>query len=93
MAAALPLLILAACPISMLFMMRGMQGDQRVAVAAPMARDAGAQPTREARLAELQAQQAAIAREVQALEAPNGPTVRQAEAVAHAADERARGAS
>ncbi len=73
--AALPLLIVAACPLSMLLMMRGMQGGQ----CAPRPQQAGnaarAGLTRDEQLAELRtqltdirAQQSAIAEEVSRLE-------------------------
>lgn len=96
---ALPLLILAACPLSMLFMARGMQGGQcstrPAAQSEPVGRPADVRLTREEQLAELKAQlailqtrQQAIGREIAELEAANGPALREAEAVARAADER-----
>lgn len=100
-AAALPLLLVAACPLSMLLMMRGRQGSQCAAqpqqtvqpeqVRQPVAIGG----SREEQLAELkvqlarvQAQQEVIAREMAQLEAASTPAVREAEAVARAADER-----
>jgi hypothetical protein len=104
--AVLPLLILAACPLSMLLMMRGMQGGQCASRPAPVSQPTRIGLTREQQLAELQVelaelqlQQATIAREIARLEAverarereaESAPAVREAEAVAGAADERAR---
>ena len=93
--AALPLLLLAACPLSMLLMMRGMQGGQCASQPAQTSQPARVPLTREERVAELKAQltsaqvqQAAIAREIARLEAESVPAVREAEAVARAAEER-----
>lgn len=101
--AALPLLILAACPLSMLLMMRGM-GGQRAGEPQGAARpEAAGQPlppglTREKQLAELraratalQSRHEAIARELARLEAEQSSAVREAEAVALAAERRVRG--
>lgn len=102
-AAALPLLLVAACPLSMLLMMRGMQGMQGSQCASqPQTGQVGlptsAERTREEQLAELkaqlaqaQAQQEAIARDLAQLEAASPPAVRQAEAVSRAADQRSHG--
>ena len=94
--AGLPLLLLAACPLSMLLMMRGMQGGQCSTRPEQAARPAEVRLTREEELTHLKAQltilqtrQQAIAREVDELEAADAPAVREAEAVARAADERA----
>lgn len=93
--AALPLLILAACPLSMLFMARGTQGGHCDSRAEPVSRPADVRLTPEEQLTELKAQlaitqtrQAAIARAISELEAANAPAVREAEAVARAADKR-----
>ena len=93
---ALPLLLLAACPLSMLFMMRGMQGGQCASQPAQATHPVGVAGTREEQLAELKAQlgdvqgqQAAIAREIAELETASAPVVRQAEAVARAAEAHA----
>lgn len=57
--AALPILLLAICPISMLLMMKGMQGMQRTGGADGKDRaSAGSGPTREEELARLRTQQA-----------------------------------
>lgn len=102
--AALPLLLLAICPLSMLLMMRGMQGgacaNQPQQAYQPVETDRLAQAglTRDEQLAELrtrlarqQQQHEAIAREIARLEGGNSPALREAEAVARAADERVRG--
>ncbi len=96
--AALPLLILAACPLSMLFMARGMQGGQCAPQPGQTNQPAGVRLTRDEQLAELKAQlaiaqtrQQAIAREIAELEAANAAAVREAEEVARAADERVQG--
>ena len=100
--AALPLLLVAACPLSMLLMGRGMAGGQcstqtQQQAAPPERADApvAVQLTRDEQLAELKAQstmlevrQRAIAREIADLELAGGTAVREAEAVAQAADER-----
>jgi hypothetical protein len=94
LAGAIPLLLLAACPLSMLIMMRGMQGSQCASTPQQVARPAPVAQTRaeqladlKAQLAGLQVQHAAIAREIVALESSSGTAVREAEAVARAADE------
>lgn len=100
--AALPLLLLAACPLSMLLMMRGMQGGQCASLPQtqsqpePTSQPAAVALTREeqiavlkAQLAGVQAQQQAIAREIARLEAADAPAaVSEAPLVACAADER-----
>ncbi len=99
--AAVPLLLVAACPLSMFFMMRGMggmgggQGADQPQQAMPLAAPEGQQPAGslaelKARSAGLQAQHERIAREIARLEAEGSPVVRQAEAVVRAADERVR---
>jgi len=100
--AAVPLLLVAACPLSMLFMMRGMgdmggrqatgQPRQTMLATAPAEqRPAGSLAELQARSAALAARHARIAREIAHLEAEGSPAVREAEAVARAADERVRG--
>ncbi len=62
--AVLPLLLLAACPLSMLLMMWGMGGD-RCAVQPASARPAqGSALSTDERLARLKAEQAALARDI-----------------------------
>lgn len=102
--AALPLLVLAACPLSMFLMMRGMGGGQCASqpqqTNQPEEVGQAVRPglTRAEQLAELKAQATrlqqqheTIAREVARLEGADVPVVREAEAVARAADERVRG--
>jgi len=74
-AAALPLLILAACPLSMLLMTRGMQGGQCASRPQQAGYPTRAGLTREEQLAEMRAQltgiqdqQDVIAREISRLE-------------------------
>ena len=98
--AALPLLILAACPLSMLLMGRGMQGShcstpQQPGEPGEASQPTGVRLTRDEQLAELKAQHAilqirqqALGREIAELEAANAVAVREAEAIARAADER-----
>lgn len=66
MVAALPILLLAICPLSMLFMMWGMQQNGGEDREQPVARQAGL--TREERLAQLREQQATLTDEIGALE-------------------------
>lgn len=100
--AVLPLLLVAACPLMMVFMMKGMHGGQsgqgghRSSQPGETRQPARAGLNRDERLAELKAQlasvqtrQEAIAREVAELEGEDSPTVRQPEAVARAAEQRA----
>ena len=97
----LPLLVVAVCPLSMLLMLRGMQGGG--CATPPRAEEAPtAQPrlSREAQVAELnerlaavQARRDDIAAEITRLERGGVSAVREAEAVARAATARAeRGA-
>lgn len=100
---ALPLLLLAACPLSMLLMGRSMAGGQcSTQTQEPAPPERAGQPvavqlTRAEQLAELKAQmtvlevrQQAISRAIADLEIDGGTAVREAEAVAQAADERVR---
>lgn len=64
-AAALPILLLAICPLSMLFMMKSMQHNGGEAGEEATSREAGL--TREEQLDRLRAQQAALAGEINAL--------------------------
>ncbi len=84
--AALPLLLVLACPLSMLFMMRGMGGSQCASQGSQVRRPAAAGLTREEQLAEMKAQLASIkaehdtiAREIGEMEAATGQTVPLAE--------------
>ena len=65
-AAALPILLLAACPLSMLLMMWSMQHTQGQEKQTPQEPDVGL--TREERIARLRRQQAALADQIRALE-------------------------
>lgn len=64
--AALPILLLAACPLSMLLMMWGMQQTQRQGHQPPQEPAVGL--TREESIARLRAQQATLAEQLGALE-------------------------
>jgi len=73
---AVPLLIVLACPLSMLLMMRGMQGGQCAATPA-FGRQGETSASAEAdRLPALRAQQVTLAREIAALEAADGTTTK-----------------
>ncbi len=65
-AAALPILLLAACPLSMLLMMWSMQHTQGQEKQTPQEPDVGL--TREERIARLRAQQAALTDQIEVLE-------------------------
>lgn len=96
--AAAPLLIAAACPLSMLFMMGGMRGgmnrqcstsgtnaneDQQAELAGQTALSRKAQVAAlRQELTEAQARQEALARQIAALEAETAPAVREAQEVA-----------
>ncbi len=91
--AALPLLLVAACPLSMLVMMGRMRGGQSAQANQPPA----AGRTRDEQVAELrsrllsaQAEQEVIARQIAEIESPATPVMSEAEAVAREADERSR---
>ncbi len=68
--AAVPILVVLACPLSMLLMMRGMGGAQCATQT-----EQEYQP-REEQLAQLRARQEALAREIAELESANGATAR-----------------
>ena len=94
---AIPLLILAACPLSMLFMMRGMQGggDKTASLSVRTSESHAFELTRDEQLAEmrsrlsgLQEEQAYLARQVAEMESPEAPVVSEAESVAQAATKR-----
>lgn len=98
--AVLPLLFVAACPLSMLFMMRGMQGMRGGACETkPAERQATAADGRtrgervaalKAELAGVQERQDVIAGELARLEDEDAPVVREAEAIARTAGEQDR---
>lgn len=96
---ALPLLIVAACPLSMLFMMRGMAGGGSQASSQSSLMQGDSLPagslTRDERLSELQsrlsnvqAESEAIARQIAEIQSPEVPVISEAESIARAADER-----
>src|SRR5437773_1750353 len=65
---AIPLLILAACPLSMLFMMRGMQGGGQSSSQSPQVRPSRIEGnTREERIAALKGQLASTQAQLEAL--------------------------
>src|SRR5947209_17695039 len=99
--AALPILLVAACPLSMLFMMRGMSGNGNATASQPSQMQGEQLPavglTRDehlaalkSRMSNMQAEQEDLARQIAEVERPEVPVVSEAEAVAHAADERNR---
>jgi hypothetical protein len=97
---ALPVLIMAACPISMLLMMRGRQGGQCATGEAEINQPASTELGRQERLAELraslgttEAEHEAIAREIAKLETGPPAGERESAAVAQGAHERGRGSS
>jgi len=84
--AALPVLLVLACPLSMLFMMRGMGGSQCASQGSQARRPATTGLTREQQLAEMKTQLATIkaehdtiANEIGEMEAATGETVPLAE--------------
>ena len=82
-AAALPLLVLAICPLSMVFMMGAMNRTGQTS--SPSAVDAGQQPRNRAeRLTELAAQQQALASQIATLEAEDEAGLERRPAVAAA---------
>jgi Protein of unknown function (DUF2933) len=93
--AALPILLLAACPLSMLFMMRGMQRKQPAAqpretspsAAPPLNREAELGDLR-GRLANVRAEQDALAHEIATLEHEDAGTERPPELGAPGANGR-----
>jgi len=72
-AAALPLLLVAACPLSMLLMMRSMQDGQCSSQPATATHPTLATSTRSEQLAALQAQHQAIRRRIAELETEEPP--------------------
>ena len=91
--AALPLLLIVACPLSMLVMMGRMRGGQPAQAnqfpAEGRTRDEHVGELR-SRLLSVQAEQEAIARQIAEIESPEIPVMSEAEAVARGADERSR---
>ena len=93
---AIPLLILAACPLSMLFMMRGMQGGGQSSSQSPQVRPSRIEGnTREERIAALKGQLASTQAQLEALsqetaepEIPKASVISEAESVARAARRR-----
>ncbi len=95
--AVLPLLLVAACPLSMLFMMRGMfgngnattqmHGEQVPTVGLTCDEHLAALKSRMSRM---QAEQEDIARQIAEMESPEVPVVSEAAVVARAADRRNR---
>ncbi len=66
-AAALPLLLLAACPLSMLLMMKGMQGGRCETQGRRVPEETSAGMTREEQVTQLRRQQADLAGRIEAL--------------------------
>ncbi len=66
--AALPFLLLAVCPLSMLLMMKGMQGGQCETQGRQAPQEADAGLTREEQIARLRTHQATLADQIDALE-------------------------
>ncbi|HEY3229231.1 MAG TPA: DUF2933 domain-containing protein [Roseiflexaceae bacterium] len=78
--AALPVLVVLACPLSMLFMMRRMGGGQRATQPEREQRSVVAHRPREEQLVNLRARQEAIAHEIAELEAASDATAQPVEA-------------
>ena len=68
---AIPLLILAACPISKLFMMRGMQGGHSTSQATQMSQPQSEEVTREEQIANLRAQLASTQAQLESFASDN----------------------
>ncbi len=66
--AALPLLLLAACPLAMILMMKGMNGNQGEAHGQRASQQADADLTREEQITRLRWQQADLDNQINALE-------------------------
>lgn len=67
-AAVLPLLLLAVCPLSMLLMMKSMQGSRSGTQGQQMPEETSVDTTREEQVTRLRMQQADLADRIQALE-------------------------
>ncbi len=94
---AIPLLLLAACPLSMVFMMRGKQGggSQGALPSAQRSQAPAMEQTRDEQLAELhsrlsglQEEQESLAHQIAEMESPEAPIISEAESVARAATKR-----
>ncbi len=94
---AIPLLLLAACPLSMVFMMRGKQGGGSQGALPPAQRSQAPamEQTRDEQLAELhsrlsglQEEQESLAHQIAEMESPEAPIISEAESVARAATKR-----
>jgi hypothetical protein len=76
--AALPILLLAICPLSMMFMMKGMQGNGGEAAEKAAAQQSGV--TREEQISRLRAQQSALTDRIADLEQEEPQTARNGKA-------------
>lgn len=83
----LPLLLVAACPLSMLFMMRGMRGGQCQAPAGGPTHDVQL-PELQSRLLSVQAEQEAIASQIAELEGTRIPALPDGELVTYTVSQR-----
>ena len=90
---AIPLLILAACPLSMLFMMGGMKGNRENRSAAPVSPSQTGGPTREEQIARLQAQLDALSTETSERESQKPSVISEAESVARTAKKQSESRS
>ena len=86
--AALPILLIAACPLSMLFMMRGMSGNgnattqmQGKQVSAVGSTRDERLPALKSRMSSMQTEQEDIARRIAEIESPEVPVLPEAEAL------------
>jgi len=84
--AVLPLLLVAACPLSMLLMLRGRAHDRCAARSEPLAPPAAAGHADAAGLVALRAEQVAIVRKIALLEAARGPAQPAAAGIAPGAE-------
>ena len=89
----IPLLILAACPLSMLFMMGGMKGNRENRSAAPVSPSQTGGPTREEQIARLQAQLDALSTETSERESQKPSVISEAESVARTAKKQSESRS
>ena len=91
--AAVPILLVLACPISMLFMMRGMGSGQRDVQPQQEQHLPLVGSTGEVQLADLRAQHAAITHEIADLEATRGMAHQEAPPASRTTQARAKGRS